>query len=124
MPLVNFTWKYVPPSPQRTCKTFVLEYVSKVFSEKELRSLKRQKARGIDNLPSALLKDCGRYISAPLCSIINLSIETSTVPTIWKSARVMPIFKSRDLNPRYLSFQCYQKYLKRQSTKICQTSNP
>lgn len=96
MPLVNFTWKYVPPSPQRTCKTFVLEYVSKVFSEKELRSLKRQKARGIDNLPSALLKDCGRYISAPLCSIINLSIETSTVPTIWKSARVMPIFKSRD----------------------------
>ena len=36
------------------------------------------------------------YIATPLCYIINLSISTSTIPTIWKHAKVSPIFKSGD----------------------------
>ena len=71
-------------------------YVSKVFIEKEIKSLQRKKAAGIDNLSPGLLKDCTKYISRPLCYIINLSIKTSTVPLIWKNAKVISVFKSGD----------------------------
>ena len=41
--------------------------------------------------------------SGPLCYIMNLSIKTSTVPNTWKSAKVVPIFKSgkHDLPENY-----------------------
>ena len=73
-----------------------MRYVSKIFIEKELRNLKRQKATGIDNLPPGLLKDFAMYIATPPCYIINLSISTSTIPTIWKHAKISPVFKSGD----------------------------
>ena len=67
-----------------------------MFIQKELRNLKRQKETGIDNLPPGLLKDCAMYIATPLCCIINLSISTSTIPTICKHAKVSSVFKSGD----------------------------
>ena len=94
IPLTNFTWRFTKLIPSRTNKTFVLGYVSKVFIEKELRLLKRQKATGIDDLPPGLLKDCAKVISGPLSHIINLSIKTCTVPFIWKIAKILPAFKS------------------------------
>ena len=72
------------------------EMCQKLFFEKVLRSLKRQKTTGIGNLPTGLLKDCAVHILVPLCYIINLSISTSTKPTIWKHAKVSPVFKSGD----------------------------
>ena len=68
----------------------------KIFIEKEQRNLKRQKAIRVDNLPPGLLKDCAMHIATPLCYIINLSISTSTIPTIWKYVKVSPVFKSGD----------------------------
>ncbi|XP_057308170.1 uncharacterized protein LOC130646052 [Hydractinia symbiolongicarpus] len=94
--LMNFTWRYVPPFSLRTNKIFMTGYISKIFVEKELRSLKRNKATGIDELPPGMLKDCAILISKPLSHIINLSINTSTVPSAWKVAKVAPIFKSGD----------------------------
>ena len=73
-----------------------MRYLSKIFIEKELRNLKRQKATGTDNLPPGLLKDFVMYRVTPLCYIINLSISTSTILTIWKHAKVSSVFKSGD----------------------------
>ena len=60
----------------------------------ELKNLKRKKATGLDNLPPGLLKDAAGVIAKPLTFIINLSLETGVVPTEWKMAKVIPIFKS------------------------------
>ena len=68
----------------------------KMSLEKELRNLKRQRATEIDSLRPGLLKYCAMYIATPLCYIINLSISTSTIPTIWKNAKVSQVFKSGD----------------------------
>ena len=95
-PLINFAWKSRDDKCVHTSKDFVMRYVSKIFIEKELRNLKRQKPTGIDNLPPGLLKDCAMYIVTPLCYTINLSISTSTIPTIWKHAKVSLAFKSGD----------------------------
>ena len=61
---------------------------------KHFNRLKRNKATGIDQLPPNMLKDCSEEISGPLASIINLSLNTHTVPTLWKSAKISPVFKS------------------------------
>ena len=60
----------------------------------ELKNLKRKKATGLDNLLPGLLKDAAGVIAKPLTFIINLSLETGVVPTEWKMAKVIPIFKS------------------------------
>lgn len=79
-PLTNFIWRYIDTLPKRTNKKFTFSYVSRVFGLKELRALSRQKATGIDELPPGMLKDCADVIAGPLTHIVNLSIQTSTVP--------------------------------------------
>ena len=103
IPFMNFTWRFVKPGTNRTCKIFTICNISKNFIKKELCSLKHNKATGLDEVPSGLLKDCAKNISEPLCYIMNLSIKTSAVPNIWKSAKADPIFKSgnHDLPENY-----------------------
>ena len=56
--------------------------------------MSRKKVTGLDNLPSALLKDCPDVIAGPLSHLINLSLKTCTVPLIWKKARIIPLHTS------------------------------
>ena len=94
MPLKNFVWAY-PPNIRRKCfKRFKFRKVTQNEVDKELRKLKSKKATGIDGIPSKLLKDCAYVISFPLTFIINQSLESSTVPSEWKVAKVVPLFKS------------------------------
>ena len=72
---------------------FVFTYVSTVFVEKELKSLKRRKAAGIDSIPPGPLKDASSVLAKPLAFIINLSLQTETVPSEWKIAKVVAIHK-------------------------------
>ena len=37
-----------------------------------------------------------RFTKEEIAYIINLSIKTSTVPSIWKIAKITPVFKSGD----------------------------
>jgi hypothetical protein len=45
-----------------------------------------------------MLKDCAKYISGPLYYVINLSIKSCTVPSLWKIAKIVPIYKSGNAN--------------------------
>lgn len=94
--LTNSAWRYTQNQGFKTNKVFKFSYISTVFVEKELRLLRRNKATGLDKLPPNMLKDCATVIAKPLAHILNLSIQTQTVPTAWKSAKVSPIFKSGD----------------------------
>ena len=72
----------------------MMKNISRVFALNELKQLKRNKATGVDELPPGMLKDVKEYIAEPLCYILNLSAETSTVPLKWKIARLIPTHKS------------------------------
>lgn len=61
---------------------------------KALQNLKRTKSSGLDDLPPGMLKDAAIYIAEPLTYIINLSLTTGMIPTSWKEAKVLPVFKS------------------------------
>jgi len=91
--LTDFVWKKKTSFPKRTRKKFTFQYISNLFVLKQLKSFKRKKSAGMDGFPPGMLKDCRLNISQPICHILNLSIRTSTVPTLWKIARVVPIHK-------------------------------
>ena len=56
----------------------------------ELSRVNPRKATGPDNFLNWILKDFSDILSLPLCSIFNASIEEAYLPTIWKSADVIP----------------------------------
>jgi len=64
---------------------------------KELKNLKRNKASGLDNFPPGLLKDAALVLTKRLTFIINLSLKTGIVPSEWKVAKVIPLYKSGSL---------------------------
>ena len=93
-PLFNFIWKAPNQCFPRTYNKFRFSYVSTVFVERELKTLKNNKTAGLDNLPSRLLKDSSSVISRPIAYIINSSLETATVPNLCGNSKIVPIHKS------------------------------
>ena len=78
--------------------SFKLHDVKYEDISKLLRAISPSKACGVDGLTARLIKACGEAIVAPLQHIFNISILTCTFPTIWKNARVTPLYKSGALN--------------------------
>jgi hypothetical protein len=48
---------------------------------------------GPDGLPQSFFKNCASSLSIPLSIIFSLSYSSSTIPSVWKSAYVTPVFK-------------------------------
>ena len=76
---------------------FTFKPVKELEIFKELKNLKRKKASGPDNFPPGLLKDAALVLTKPLTFIINLSLKTGVVPSEWKVAKVIPLYKSGSL---------------------------
>ena len=93
IPLRNFIWRKPSAIRIRSNERFKFTYVSKISIEKELKSLKRGKSAGHDDIPPGMLKDAASELAKPLSYIINLSLQTGVVPTEWKIAKVTPIHK-------------------------------
>ena len=55
--------------------------------------MKVGKASGLDNIPVRLLKDSAVIIAKHLARIINASLQQGKVPSAWKCAGVIPLFK-------------------------------
>ena len=60
-----------------------------------LHKVNLTKSIGPDYLPNWVLKDFADSLSQPLASVFNASLCQSTVPTIWKSADIVPLPKTR-----------------------------
>ena len=58
-----------------------------------LLNLKVHKAAGPDNFPSFFLKEVANEIAPALSLIFQASLNQGTLPAIWKSALVVPIYK-------------------------------
>ena len=70
--------------------------VSQLEVSNLISDLRTGTAAGFDNVPVDIVKKSADIISQPLTHIINLSIQTGSVPDQMKIARVIPIFKSGD----------------------------
>ena len=70
-----------------------LSRVTEEYVYKELCKLNSQKSTGIDEISPIFLKDGANELKGVLTYIINLSIDTKTVPDEMKFAKVKPLFK-------------------------------
>ncbi|CAH8612938.1 unnamed protein product [Schistosoma intercalatum] len=61
---------------------------------KELQLLKRYKSPGPDDLPPALFKDGGDFLTKELTTLFTKVWELESVPTSWNESIVVPIFKN------------------------------
>ena len=75
-----------------------------------LQNINIHKATGPDNLPARFLNEVAREIAPALTVIFQASLNQETLPSIWKSAAVVPIFKkgsrSDPCNFRPISLTC------------------
>ncbi|XP_065640464.1 uncharacterized protein LOC136073043 [Hydra vulgaris] len=58
-----------------------------------LQALDKSKSVSFDFVHPYVLKECSSSISYPLYLIFKKSMETGTLPDMWKKANVMPLFK-------------------------------
>ena len=74
--------------------------------EKKLMKIEIKKAQGPDGIPNWILRDFCGYLAPPIASIFNSSFREGFIPSIWKSADVVPLPKitppkrlEKDLRP-------------------------
>ena len=72
---------------------FNIPYITEDFVYTFLTSLDNNKATGIDNISSKIVKISAPVITKHLTEICNHSIRNSCFPSIWKKARVTPLHK-------------------------------
>ena len=77
----------------KTSQTFEFAEISEEFVHKKLKSLKTNKASGLDQLSPRLMKDSSNLIAKPLALIMNYSIAQGSVPLDWKASKVSPLYK-------------------------------
>ena len=76
------------------CNSFSFNKVNAIQVYNQLKNLKRKKSFGLDDFPYGMIKDAASVLAAPLAFLINLSLRTGTVPSAWKAAKVIPLFKN------------------------------
>ena len=76
--------------------SFVFQYINADNAKSSLMNLKTNKSTGLDKIPAKILKLSADIISPSLTYIFNRSLESGIYIDDWKTARVIPIFKSDD----------------------------
>ena len=92
-PLYDLVWRTPGNISRRTEQNFKFQTVAKSEVERHLKSIKRSKTTGSDDLPPGLLNDSAELIATPLTHLINLSLTTNVFPADWKIAKIIPIYK-------------------------------
>lgn len=92
-------------NPNRTCQLppLSLQPIQPEECEIKLSKLQPHKSTGLDGIPTFMLRIASPVIALPVCSIINTSISTCSLPSVWKKALVKPLQKcvSRDVLTNY-----------------------
>ena len=60
---------------------------------KLLRNLKSHKATGPDSIPARLLKEAATELAPAVTLLFQASLDQGKVPSLWKEALVVPVFK-------------------------------
>lgn len=63
--------------------------------EKLLKNLNPHKAAGPDQIRPIVLKNTSKELAPIVSKLFQKSLQSSTLPDIWKMANVAPVFKKR-----------------------------
>ena len=87
--------EHVKYSNQRVIrlKPLKVEEVSNIMKNQQ-----RKMSTGIDSINNKIVKVCHEQLSYPMTLVINKSIEEQIVPTAYKKAKIVPLFKKGAAN--------------------------
>ena len=71
--------------------------------QKSIQCMASKKASGADGISVKILKEASSAISLPLSELINHCIDNGCVPSAWKLAKVIPIYKGKGSREDMLS---------------------
>ena len=91
-----FVTKATPQRKSNETTSFHILPVDELFVTSQLKSLKANKATGLDNISARLLKDAAEVIAPSVTLLLNRSTSSHTFPSIWKCAKVIALFKAGD----------------------------
>ena len=90
------------PPRLHTTSTFTTPHIIHTISHQEIlnsiRLMKTSVSQTPDSIPSYFVKHTSAQLLQPLFIIFNHSIQTGQIPTIWKKAIVIPIYKKGNKN--------------------------
>ena len=86
----------LPPKVKSSYPKMPRITVSSAGVLKLLSQLNARKASGADNIPAVFLKTCVWELATMLAFIMQQSLTTRRIPSDWKKALVMPVFKKGD----------------------------
>jgi ribonucleases P/MRP protein subunit RPP40 len=86
------------PEPERMCNKIEVDWLKyiEISQEKVLRKLsdiKADKSPGPDNIHPKLLYELRQELAKPISDLFKHSIDKGSIPTQWKTATVVPLFK-------------------------------
>ena len=100
IPLVNSDpLKKVKEAMQNRECNFNLRLVSVSDVIKIIKGLKNSSATGVDYIDTRTVKLGAELLAPAITHIINLSITTSTFPSLWKWHKVIPLLKAASCDP-------------------------
>ena len=70
-----------------------------------IKKAKASKALGPDNIATIHLKHIGPFGIKHLTTIFNLSLQTCTIPDIWKHSTIIPLLKPGKPVPESTSYR-------------------
>ena len=95
--IANITSSVLIDSQTNEGETVVTSTTKNFFSyenvRKELELLRDKPSYGFDNIPVKLLKDGAEILASPMHKLMNLIYDKKKVPDLWKTSRVIPLFK-------------------------------
>ena len=90
---------YIPDFPRASYNVPIADMSVTIEDvRKKLDALNPNKATGPDEIPPRLLKELAAVLAGPIAIIMNKSIQEGNLPSIWKKANVVPIFKKGKKN--------------------------
>ena len=61
--------------------------------DRYLQALPCKSSCGPDNIPAIFLERLHSALALPLCLLFQHSLNSNTLPSVWKEANVIPIYK-------------------------------
>lgn len=68
--------------------------ITKKKIAEKLANLDERKGCGSDNIPGIFIQNCRDQLIEPLYIIYNKSLHSGIFPSVWKQAKVIPIYKN------------------------------
>lgn len=85
------------PTPSTSCGYSICRVsINEDLVLSKIKMLDVAKGAGPDAIPPLLIKRCGKELALPLSILFNKSINSGIFPSVWKTAHVIPVFKSGD----------------------------